>query len=76
LSQTTPVISNVLAMPTGAMVVIKDSVDRTTEIENAAPIHTRFSNRRSPGNKSDLKYINKDPAVMPSIAILMAKNAR
>src|SRR5580693_5429754 len=76
LSQTTAVISNVPATPEGAIVVIKDRVDRTTEIENAVLIQTRFSNRRSRGNKSDLKYINKDPALMPSIAMLIAKKAR
>ena len=76
MSQTTEVISNVLAIPDGAIVVIKDRVERTTEMENAAPIQTRFSNRRSRGNQSVRKYINSDPAVMPSIAMLIAKKAR
>jgi hypothetical protein len=73
LSQTTAVISNVSATQEGAIVVIKDRVDRTTEIENVVLVQTRFSNRRSRGNKSDLKYLNKDPALMSSIAMLIAK---
>jgi len=61
-------------MPEGAIVVTKESVDRTIEIENAASIQRRFSNKRSPENKSDLKYISKEPAVMPSITHADCKN--
>jgi hypothetical protein len=75
LSQTTEVISSVLAIPDGAIVVIKDRVERTTEMENAAPVQTT-SQIGARGNQSVRKYINRDPAVMPSIAMLLAKKAR
>jgi hypothetical protein len=49
--------------------------DNTTEIANATAIHAKCSCSRSRVNSCDLKYTISDPAVMPNIAMLMAKNA-
>ena len=74
-TQTTVVMAHVLASPDGISVVINDMVETTTAIANALLIQAKFPDRQFSGNRSGLKYTINEPAVMPNIAILMAKKA-
>ena len=74
-THTTVVMAHVLASPDGISVVINDMVESTTAIANAVLIQARLSDRQFAGNRSGLKYTINEPAVMPNIAMLMAKNA-
>jgi len=76
LSHAKRVVSRVLAVLSGTMVVISEKLDRVTAAEKAALIHARLPIKRSAGNQSDLKCTISAPTVMPSMAILIARNAK
>jgi hypothetical protein len=57
-------------------VVIATIAESTTDIAKAEDIQTKFSNSLCLGNKGSRKYTKRDPAVMPNIAMAMAKKAR
>jgi hypothetical protein len=73
LSQSRTITTEVTVL--GTTEETSEAVDNTTEIANAAAIHAKCSYSRSRVNSCDLKYTISDPAVMPNIAMLMAKNA-
>ncbi len=57
-------------------VEIRSSAETTMEMPKAAVIQVMFSSSRSLENDDCRKYTKREPAVMPNMPMLMAKNAR
>jgi hypothetical protein len=77
LSQNNTIIRNCGVVPVVINTVeIRRSVETSTAIAKALQIQTIFSNSRSVVNHPSLKYMKRDPAVIPNIAMLIEKNAR
>ena len=57
-------------------VEIRSSAETTMEMPKAAVIHVMFSSSRSLENDDCRKYTKREPAVMPNMPMLMAKNAK